>query len=257
MKKIILGTLSLSVISAFAGDLSAVTSIGSSSLNSEQQLQNSKGSCDSGCSITTTFPGSGISSGTTLLSQAVIDYENQSITCVAAGHPVSWSGFVTQTRSFTSQNGVKVAGTESAWLTTSDNCVAPMAVVAPITTYQFYQSIDFEYASSGGGAAEEGWKTRGLNNYREFDGTVVSKSAPKPYMGYKAFGIGSFVNSNGYNITCATVNTIEAKLGVRNPKSIKGSGHTLSDAPYSAIYQKPIDPKGRDWHFFKLCTAIK
>lgn len=77
------------------------------------------------------IPGAGTISGTTLLSQAVTNTETQTISCVAAGHPATWTGAATQTRSYTSQNGVKIAGTETAWVTTANTCVAP-AVVAPL-----------------------------------------------------------------------------------------------------------------------------
>lgn len=142
MKKTIikLGLLSLTLSNAFAANINVdspnfvgVITSNIDSLNTEQMLRNANGSCDATCSITTTFPTGGTVSGEDfLLTQAEINIETQIVSCVVAGFPANYTGSATQSRNFTTQGQNIIPGSYTPWVTTSNNCTAP--VVAPITT---------------------------------------------------------------------------------------------------------------------------
>lgn len=120
--KITLGIIALACTQAMAGDIQ--TSIFTTDLSSEAKNLNLSGSCDSAnCNVPSMTPpimtGTGSS---TVLSQATLANQTQTINCQSAGYDATHSGSVNQSRNVYIQNGQIVPGTESAWTTSVDTC---------------------------------------------------------------------------------------------------------------------------------------
>ena len=112
----------------------------SSDLSQEEAQRNLKGECDSTCDILVpVLPPNPVGSILTNLARATLETESRNLTCQAAGYPANYIGQVSQSRTYTSQNGVPIASSYSAWNTVSNTCTAP----APCS------SVNLSWTASG------------------------------------------------------------------------------------------------------------
>lgn len=220
-------------------------------LSREESIRNSQGECDSTCDVVAPMPLFTSSELPTVFEQALLQTETRTQTCQEMGNPADWIGSATQQRNYYSQNGARVPGTETPWVTTSNNCRAPYpcntAAVAWNATNWAGQTCTGTRPNMPHNTSvtlnDTTSKTTGTIQYSCFDGvvSVVSSSCvytpsnctaqARNWLTYCSGSFPALAHGNSTIVNTTVTGTVGSATGTCNDGTLNLSNRSCNAAP--------------------------
>lgn len=190
-----------------------------------------------------------------VLSPPIAVSEEQQITCQEEGHPSDWLGRVLQRRTYTAQNGVRVPGTETPWITFDDNCRAPYPCASGTVSWTVSSTcsgtIGQIASGSSGSVNNSAAKRNGSATFSCFDGTRTYVSGTCVYVPSNCGGGNVSWSASGNSCTGSIAATTHGKSrAVSDSSGTTGNATmTCNDGTYyasgaSCKAEPPAEPPG-------------